>query len=65
MVDAAYYRRQATTCRTLARSGKRPSQYLLNLADYFEQEASRLEARFAGNKPGEAPPPPGKAAPDR
>jgi hypothetical protein len=52
MVDASYYRRQAATCRDLARKSPRREYYLLDLATHFERQASALEAPFAGNKPG-------------
>jgi predicted house-cleaning NTP pyrophosphatase (Maf/HAM1 superfamily) len=51
MVDSSYYRRQAATCRDLARKSPRREYYLLDLAMHFERQASALEAPFAGNKP--------------
>jgi hypothetical protein len=68
MPDANYYREKAKTCRRLAsgassrRSHARRGNYLIELAERFEREAARLEARFAGNKPSQ--PEPGYAQTD-
>ena len=60
MPDANYYREKAKTCRRLAsgastrRSHARRGNYLIELAERFEREAARLDARFAGSKPSQA-----------
>ncbi len=51
MVDGAYYRRQAMTCRAVASRFRRP-QRLLELADHFEQRALALEAELARGEVG-------------
>jgi hypothetical protein len=52
MQSATDYQDQAAACRRAAKLSKRPVPYLLNLAEHYEQLASRLEAQFAGDKPG-------------
>jgi hypothetical protein len=42
MIDAAYYRRQAATCRIVAREF-RDALPLLDLADYFERLAAQVD----------------------
>jgi hypothetical protein len=43
MIDAAYYRRQAATCRAMV-DGFRHSSPLLDLAEYFERLAKEIDA---------------------
>ncbi len=43
MIDAAYYRRQAATCRAMV-DGFRRSGPLLDLAEYFERLAEEIDA---------------------
>jgi hypothetical protein len=50
MVDAAYYRRQAATCRELANNSTRTERCFLDLADHFDRRAAVLEAKSTGNK---------------
>jgi hypothetical protein len=56
MTDATEYRRRAAACRAAARLGRRPSQYLLDLAEYYDNEAAALEKQFAANKPAPSAP---------
>lgn len=51
MTDTTEYRRRAAACRAAAHLGRRPSQYLLDLAEYYDNEAAALEKQFAGDKP--------------
>jgi hypothetical protein len=56
MIDAAYYRRQAATCRAMV-DEFRQSSPLLDLAEYFERLATEfdspaVESRY--RRPGEA-----------
>jgi hypothetical protein len=57
MSNANYLREKAETCRRLAagasskRSPGRRGNYLLELAERFDNEAAQLEARYGGNKP--------------
>ena len=48
MVDAAYYRRQAATCRELASNSTRTERCFLDLADHFDRRAAALDS--LGNK---------------
>jgi hypothetical protein len=50
VVDAAYYRRQAATCRTVAQRFRRP-EHLLELAAYFDRQAMRDEERYGPVEP--------------
>jgi hypothetical protein len=42
MIDAAYYRRQAATCRAMV-DGFRRSSPLLDLAEYFDRLAEEID----------------------
>jgi hypothetical protein len=52
MIDATDYRNQAAACRRAANMSRQPSPYLLDLAEYYDRQATQLDARFAGDKPG-------------
>jgi hypothetical protein len=51
MTNALELRKQAATCRRAAAHARRPSEYLLRLADEYDGEAEALENQFAGDKP--------------
>jgi hypothetical protein len=63
MVDAAYYRRQAATCRSLAGNSTQKERCLLDLADHFERRASEIEARRTSGKREASPGPSAGSAP--
>ncbi len=52
MPSAAEYRSRAAACRRAADLSRRPTPYLLTLAEHYDQQAARLDAQFAGDKPG-------------
>ena len=52
MTNATDYRNQAAACRRASSLGRRPAFYLLNLAEHYDRQAARLDAHFAGDKPG-------------
>jgi hypothetical protein len=60
MSDPQALREKAAQCRRLARKPRKGfpqssgHNYLLELADRFDREASTLERRMAGSKPGGA-----------
>jgi hypothetical protein len=60
MIDAAYYRRQAATCRTVA-GEFRDALPLLDLADYFERLAEQVEVPDDGGSRDRKPVPGGFA----
>ena len=51
MIDAAYYRRQAATCRSVAAEFRQPGP-LLDLAHYFERLAAQADAPAAASARG-------------
>ncbi len=56
MIDAAYFRRQAATCRAVADDFRQPGP-LLDLADYFERLADEFDAPATEDyhrRPGDA-----------
>jgi hypothetical protein len=64
MSDPQALREKAAQCRRLARKPRKGfpqssgHNYLLELADRFDREATMLERRMAGSKPGGAGPAP-------
>ena len=53
MPSATEYRDRAAACRRAADLVRvRPSPYLIDLAEYYDRQAARLDAGFAGDKPG-------------
>ena len=46
MTNATDYRNQAAACRKASSLGRRPALYLLNLAEHYDRQAARLDARF-------------------
>jgi hypothetical protein len=50
MTNASEFRKRAATCRRAASRARRPSEYLLRLADEYDGEAEALENQFAGDK---------------
>jgi hypothetical protein len=48
MQSANDYRDQAAACRRASNRGRRPTLYLLDLAEHYEFLATSLDARFCG-----------------
>ena len=52
MPSAFDYRNRAARCRKAANLARRPSPYLLNMAEHYDRLAALTETQFAADKPG-------------
>jgi hypothetical protein len=50
MQTAAQLRNQAAACRMAAKLARRPTRYLLDLAEQYEHQAAELDVQFSGRQ---------------